>query len=611
MRYFLVGVLLFGILSTRVATNCFKKNHDIKSPFSWKENPVNGPLPDNWSWHDVNGVNYLCTTKNQHVPLYCGSCWAQATTSTISDRIAIMRGGKFPEIDISPQVLLTCDMNDYGCHGGDPLSAFQWMNQNPITDSSCAPYQALSHIEGLVCNSQAICKDCQPNGNCFVPNAYNTYRVGEYGSLPSLNVTAMQNEIYARGPITCGIDCGPIMNFTGSGVFASNTGQEIGHAIAVVGWGVTDDGTNTPYWLVRNSWGEYWGDLGYIKIYRGNNTLLIESDCTYGVPVNTWSNQTYPHTSKVGERPAEKEGKINTLTQLLKLTHYATQPLRHKGCVLDNPNAKEYVTTVQPQHMPMAVPASFWWGDVDGVNYLSWIVNQHIPQYCGSCWAQSASSALADRVNIEHNMQFPRTTLAVQVLINCNAGGSCNGGSMDGPYEFAKKNGIPDMGCQVYQATNPTQANCAPIQVCKNCNWFANYTSNCWPITSYPSWTVTQYGSVLGPDAMKKELFSRGPMSCQMMVTNQFEQYTGGIYSQKTLFVSINHAVSVVGWGVDSASNEEYWIVRNSWGTHFGENGFFRIKMYKENLGIDSHACWWGTPSPKNSVELPGANQTE
>ena len=87
------------------------------------------------------------------------------------------------------------------------------------------------------------------------------------------------------------------------------------------------------------------------------------------------------------------------------------------------------------------------------------------------------------------------------------------------------------------------------------------------------------------------------------MVTNKFELYTGGIYSEKSFLPRQNHAISVVGWGLDKPSNTEYWIVRNSWGTHFGENGFFRIKMHSDNLGIDSSPCYWAVPSTSPSAD--------
>jgi len=46
-------------------------------------------VPDDFTWGNVNGVNYLTNMRNQHLPTYCGSCWAHATTSSLSDRIKI------------------------------------------------------------------------------------------------------------------------------------------------------------------------------------------------------------------------------------------------------------------------------------------------------------------------------------------------------------------------------------------------------------------------------------------------------------------------------------------------------------------------------------------
>lgn len=93
---------------------------------------------------------------------------------------------------------------------------------------------------------------------------------------------------------------------------------------------------------------------------------------------------------------------------------------------------------------------------------------------------------------------------------------------------------------------------------------------------------------------MKSEIFARGPISCGIYVTNKFEEYTGGIYSQETLINLINHEISIVGWGV-SAEGEEFWIGRNSWGSYWGEWGYFRIKMHSQNLGVETD-CSFGVP---------------
>jgi len=93
---------------------------------------------------------------------------------------------------------------------------------------------------------------------------------------------------------------------------------------------------------------------------------------------------------------------------------------------------------------------------------------------------------------------------------------------------------------------------------------------------------------------MKAEIYARGPIACGIDATNKFEEYTGGIYSEKKLVPLINHVISVVGWGVDD-DGTEFWVGRNSWGTYWGESGFFRIMMHKQNLGIET-GCNWAVP---------------
>eukprot|EP00877_Chromochloris_zofingiensis_P005844 jgi/Chrzof1/15260/UNPLg00654.t1 len=71
------------------------------------------------------------------------------------------------------------------------------------------------------------------------------------------------------------------------------------------------------------------------------------------------------------------------------------------------------------------LPDNFFWGSVAGTNYLTETRNQHIPQYCGSCWAFATTSSLADRIRIKRRAAFPEVVLAPQVLVNCRGGGSC------------------------------------------------------------------------------------------------------------------------------------------------------------------------------------------
>jgi len=127
-------------------------------------------LPEQWLWNDVNGANLVTTIRNQHIPQYCGSCWAQAAASSLSDRIKIARAGAWPEINIAPQVLISCEMEDDGCHGGYALNAYAWMATNEITDETCSIYRARGHDNGQVCSAMNVCRNCSPGEACFVPD---------------------------------------------------------------------------------------------------------------------------------------------------------------------------------------------------------------------------------------------------------------------------------------------------------------------------------------------------------------------------------------------------------------------------------------------------------
>ena len=113
--------------------------------------------------------------------------------------------------------------------------------------------------------------------------------VKEYGRIrPNLfnysdTVHKIKSEIYARGPVACTINAEPLVKYTGGVMDVPHESRQVNHVISIVGWGHDED-SNKSYWIVRNSWGEYWGEMGYVRVVMGSNQLGLESECVWAVP---------------------------------------------------------------------------------------------------------------------------------------------------------------------------------------------------------------------------------------------------------------------------------------------------------------------------------------
>ncbi|KAK2101110.1 hypothetical protein P7K49_022458 [Saguinus oedipus] len=208
---------------------------------------------------------------------------------------------------------------------------------------------------------------------------------------------------------------------------------------------------------------------------------------------------------------------------------------------------------------------------------------------CGSCYSFASMGMLEARIRIlTNNSQTP--ILSPQEVVSCSQyAQGCEGGF---PYliagKYAQDFGVVEEACFPYTGTD------SPCKMKENC--FRYYSSEYHYVGGF-------YGGC-NEALMKLELVHHGPMAVAFEVYDDFLHYHKGIYHHTGLrdpfnpFELTNHAVLLVGYGTDLVSGIHYWIVKNSWGTSWGEDGYFRIRRGTDECAIESIAMA-ATPIPK------------
>jgi cathepsin B len=203
---------------------------------------------------------------------------------------------------------------------------------------------------------------------------------------------------------------------------------------------------------------------------------------------------------------------------------------------------------------------------------------------CGSCWAFAASEVLSDRFCIASNGAV-NVVLSPQDLVSCDKSDyGCEGGYLDRSWDYLVGYGIVTEDCLPYSSGKGRVAACPKSGTCKTGTW--------------KKYRAHDYTEFTGIEEIKTSLVNQGPVETGFDVYDDFMNYSSGVYVKTSNQLLGGHAVKVVGWGVENG--EEHWIVANSWGTTWGEKGFFRIRFGECNFESDMIA---GTPllsSPKN-----------
>lgn len=206
---------------------------------------------------------------------------------------------------------------------------------------------------------------------------------------------------------------------------------------------------------------------------------------------------------------------------------------------------------------------------------------------CGSCWAFSAIVALEGALGKKNNKYV---SLSEQQIVDCSpANGGCNGGDPQFAYTDIMSK-FPSRG--VY--TNAVYPYTGVTGTCQNKGTTYGASMTNWIIGEGQA--IGTYGTPAGNEAwLENAVTNLGPVSVCLYVSNNLFSYTSGVYTEstctQTVWDSMNHCVAVVGFGTDAASGKKYWIVRNSWGTSWGQGGYIYLEKNKGNqLCISSEA---------------------
>ncbi|XP_065884407.1 procathepsin L-like [Dysidea avara] len=215
-------------------------------------------LPSEVDWRDKGVVTAV---KDQGE---CGSCWAFSATGSLEGQHALNTGNL---VSLSEQNLMDCSdkQGNRACEGGLMDYAFKYVvNNGGIDTEECYPYTADDE-------SECVYKESCKGATC-----------SRYVDISSGDEGALQTAVANIGPISVAIDASHFsFQLYRNGIYDEEdcSSEDLDHGVLVVGYGEDDD---EAYWLVKNSWGETWGNEGYIKMSRNkDNQCGIATEASY------------------------------------------------------------------------------------------------------------------------------------------------------------------------------------------------------------------------------------------------------------------------------------------------------------------------------------------
>ncbi|KAJ4700518.1 Cysteine Protease [Melia azedarach] len=543
--------------------------------------------------------------------------------------ITAIKTGKL--VSLSEQQLVDCatNGNNQGCKGGMMDDAFKYIIENQgIASEKTYPYEGM-------------------DGTCDKEKAEErAAQITKYEDVASNDEGALLNAV-ANQPVSVAIDASNLQLYDG-GIFDGECGTSLNHGVTVVGYGTSEEGKK--YWLIKNSWGSDWGEGGYFSSYEnvpandeegllnavsrqpvsigidaygddfrhyqsGVFTGVCGTDLNHAVTIvgygttsteekfEQWIAQhgrTLQESSFVEKHEqwmaeygrtyqdeAEKQLRLNIFKQNLEYVEKANKEGNrtyklsvNKFSDLTNEefralytgykmpsNSRPSTTSFRYENLTDVPPSKDWRqeGAVTGIKQQG---------SCGCCWAFSAVGALEGMMQINTGKLIP---LSEQQLLDCstNYGNhGCNGGLMDNAFQYIIENqGIATETDYPYQEMQGTcDAQKAATAAAR--------------ISKFEDLPANDEQALLNAVSMH-------PVSvCIEGGGQDFQNYRSGVFNGQC-GTQCDHAVTLIGYGT-SEDGMKYWLIKNSWGETWGENGYMRIQR---DAGVSGGLCGIATGS--------------
>ncbi|KAJ8984252.1 hypothetical protein NQ317_007484 [Molorchus minor] len=597
----------------------FKLKHGKKyDTLEEEQSHGNNSVPEEFDWRNKEAVTRV---KDQED---CGSCWAFSAVGTLESHYFLRTGHL---VELSEQNLVDCSTEEGngGCNGGYSSAAFYYVYLNDgIAGEKSYPYEAVDQV-------------------CQYKDSENVTSIKYFAKVEKGNEEYLKAAVATVGPVSVAIDADDGFALYDSGIFysgcCSSDPNKANHEVVVVGYGATEKGTD--YWIVKNSWGGDWGEKGYIRMARNKgNNCGVASDANFPLIAKQddlvdikgeisaavcyfYSRHRQKHEGfavlcghlnislpkpmqqfKILNRHGDASQKNFIESYNAVLEHNS---LYDQGIVAFSMKINEYSdmsseefkktmngykkntkflkdSNIQIKNFvpdeTAEVPDEFDWRGER---------RRYSHKKSGTVWILLGVQYFAhiQLTGALEGQYFLKTgkliSISEQNLVDCshehnNIG--CNGGDMNPSFTYVHDNdGIDSESIYPYEAQDGS------------CRYLSSGN-----VTSTMGYSTIENGN---EEYLKAAIATVGPIAVGIDASvSSFRQYASGVYYEEACNDgsvdpenALDHAVLAIGYGTEDG--QDYWLIKNSWGTTWGDEGYIKMARNRNNnCGVAAEASF-------------------